>query len=229
MKISFAISMLFLLFFTNALGVEFEIDKNTWKAINLEDKLFANFYGQVYYVLDQNGNSLIKEFDKKESYLSDNFKKTILLFLQRSAAEEYAKAYEQTHNQKTTINSREMRDIFFQQYKSINSSIVENPSTPDLLVFKSLPQMITVDFFVTKDKKGFLSMASGKRNFSPAFFFSEDAKKFAEKVLADKANQYDRITLDFNTFLNTFMLKQQNSDLPFVVFGENAKQILGNN
>ena len=122
-----------------------------------------------------------------------------------------------------------MRDIFFQQYKTINSPIIDNPSTPDLLVFKSLPQIITVDFFVAKDKKGFLSMASGKRNFSPAFFFSEDAKKFAEKILADKANQYDRITLDFNTFLNTFMLKQQNSDLPFVVFGENAKQILDNN
>lgn len=211
----------------NALGAGFTIDKNTWKAVSPDEKIFGYFYGPAYYLLHQSGDSVILHFDKRDPILSDYFRNTITLYLESSSAANMKKLLEQQKGQNTVLKQVPMSVIFAQQYKTVGTPIKDNPTAPDFIVFlTNSDKIVTVEFLMSPDKTSVFTVASGNRKYSPAFLFRADAIKYQDKLLKETGQKFDRIELDIDTFVNKFMRPNSKTDIPFAVFGENAENLI---
>lgn len=207
-----------------ASAVEYTIDKNTWKDLHPNERVFNYFYGPAFYVLDADGNTLTMHFEKKWQYLSDDFRVATLLFLERAGAEKFAKEYESEKGRSASIKQTQMRNIFYQQFKTVGTPIQESPKIPDFIVMQSLPKFITPEFLMNSHKE-FYVVSTGNKKYIPAFFIQSDAIKFQEKLKDQSGIKYDRISLDFGTLYKE-MRERAKTNVPIVMFGENAESLM---
>jgi hypothetical protein len=208
-------------------SVEFTIDRNALKEIGPDERVLAYFVGPVYYLVDSRGNNIQSRFPQKPVYLSEHFKTTIFFFLAKTDAEQYRQGYERQLGDKATTKQTVISAILAQQYRTIGMPVEENPKMPDFVLFQSFPpKPVLVEFLVSKEDKSFYTTAVGSRKYIPAFFFQSDARKLQDRLNSQSDKKFDRIYVDFGTFLRDFMRPQARKDVPLVVFGENAEQLI---
>ncbi len=210
-----------------ATAVEFTIDKNTLKEIKSNERVLAYFIGPAYYLLNEMGTNVISSFNTKPPFLSDNFKSTAFFSLDRKTAEILKQEYNTQTKGNATIKQAPLSTILWQQYKTIDQPIEDKPKIPDFIIFQSFPPTIlTVEILISVDNKSFYTATSGSKKYVPAFFFQSDAKKYQEKVISETGVKYDRVLLDFGTFLREFMLPQAKTSASIVLFGEDANTLI---
>jgi hypothetical protein len=159
--------------------------------------------------------------------MSDNFRSTALFSLDRKTAEILKQGYETQTNGSATIKQAPLSAILWQQYKTVGQAIEDQPKMPDFILFQSYPPtIITAEILVSVQNKSFYAASSGSKKYIPAFFFQPDAKKYQEKVVSETGIKYDRISLDFGTFLREFMRPQAKTSTPIVLFGEDAHALI---
>jgi hypothetical protein len=207
-------------------GVEFAIDKTALKDIQPDEHVLAYFIGPAYYLVDSNGNNLRKLHRQKPSFFSDNFKTTIFFFLARQDAEQYKTIEENQLKTQFTVKQTALSAVLAQQYRTVGLPIEENPKLPDFILFHSFPKPVVVELLVSLETKSFYAADVGRRKYITAFFFQSDARKFQIKAETETGKKFDRVLLDFGTFLRAFMRPQAKKDVPIVVFGEDAETLV---